>query len=256
MTLKEKCANACCKCYTDIQTELLDSGTDLVLKPQRDCVSCIDNGAAYTEECRKELSDLDDKDFAEICTARYYAASLGSEELHKSQCAKCGRVLSVDETIHGDTCVQCDFYESINSKSLHLFDSGAVRGITNTRFDLCSKYVIRFLIHDSKYVSLAEMLRNEHNTVHELVTALCDACGMMKHEVLVKYAEALHEGAEKYGDRNWEKGIPESNLVNHAIGHIVMIEAGDTSEDHVAHLIWNVLTFIHFRIMRNIIGDN
>ena len=63
-------------------------------------------------------------------------------------------------------------------------------------------------------------------------------------------AQALHEGAIKYGERQWEKGIPEANLVNHALFHLFKLAEGDTTENHLSHLVWNVLTIIHFRQLK------
>ena len=53
-------------------------------------------------------------------------------------------------------------------------------------------------------------------------------------------AIAMGEGAIKYGDRNWE-GLPESNLVNHALRHIMEYLGGDRSEPHISHAAANLL---------------
>ena len=58
-------------------------------------------------------------------------------------------------------------------------------------------------------------------------------------------AEACAEGAEKYNDYNWERGMPASDLLNHAIRHIYAFLAGDRSEPHLGHAAWNVLGAIH-----------
>lgn len=63
---------------------------------------------------------------------------------------------------------------------------------------------------------------------------------------LRRLAETYAEGAEKYGADNWKKGIPDSNLLNHALGHINAYRAGDRSEDHLAHAMWNLATLAHF----------
>lgn len=44
----------------------------------------------------------------------------------------------------------------------------------------------------------------------------------------------MGEGAQKYGDRNWE-GLPIDNVLNHAIRHIYLYLEGDRSEDHLGH---------------------
>jgi hypothetical protein len=62
---------------------------------------------------------------------------------------------------------------------------------------------------------------------------------------LRRLAETYGEGSLKYGDRNWEKGIPVSNLLNHALAHIVQYLAGDTTEDHMAHAAWNLFAVMH-----------
>ncbi len=56
---------------------------------------------------------------------------------------------------------------------------------------------------------------------------------------LRRLAETCAEGARKYGEHNWTKGIPASQMLNHAIRHIYLYLEGDTSEDHLAHAAWN-----------------
>lgn len=58
-------------------------------------------------------------------------------------------------------------------------------------------------------------------------------------------AEACAEGAEKYDDYNWERGMPASDLLNHALRHIYEFLAGDRSENHLGHAAWNLLGAIH-----------
>ncbi len=67
---------------------------------------------------------------------------------------------------------------------------------------------------------------------------------------LRRLAETCAEGAKKYGDANWLKGIPASVMLNHAIRHIYLWLAGDASEDHLAHAAWNVLGVCHFEEAR------
>jgi hypothetical protein len=63
---------------------------------------------------------------------------------------------------------------------------------------------------------------------------------------LRRLAETCAEGAKKYGDRNWQQGIPASVMLNHAIRHIYLWLAGDATEDHLAHAAWNILGVCHF----------
>lgn len=58
-------------------------------------------------------------------------------------------------------------------------------------------------------------------------------------------ARTCAEGAAKYGDWNWEKGMPVHDLLNHAIRHIYRYLAGDRSEPHLPHAAWGLLAAIH-----------
>jgi hypothetical protein len=62
---------------------------------------------------------------------------------------------------------------------------------------------------------------------------------------LAAVAAACAEGARKYGDYNWERGMPASDMINHALRHIYLFLGGDRSEDHLGHAAWNVMGAIH-----------
>ena len=44
----------------------------------------------------------------------------------------------------------------------------------------------------------------------------------------------------KYGDRNWEKGIPCHSFADSAMRHFVKYMDGWTDEDHLIAAIWNL----------------
>lgn len=67
---------------------------------------------------------------------------------------------------------------------------------------------------------------------------------------LRRLAETYAEGAKKYSENNWLKGIPSSDLFNHAVRHLYLWLAGDTSEDHLAHATWNIFAIMHFEETR------
>lgn len=58
-------------------------------------------------------------------------------------------------------------------------------------------------------------------------------------------ARACAEGASKYGDWNWERGMPVHDLLNHALRHIYCYLAGDRTDDHLGHAAWNLLAAVH-----------
>lgn len=59
-----------------------------------------------------------------------------------------------------------------------------------------------------------------------------------------RLAATQAEGAHKYGDNNYRKGMPAHDLLNHAMAHINAYRAGNTSEDDLAHAVWNLCTLM------------
>ena len=58
-------------------------------------------------------------------------------------------------------------------------------------------------------------------------------------------ARTYAEGAKKFGQFNWENGMPVTDLLNHAIAHIYKFLNGNRDEDHLSHAAWNLLGAIH-----------
>ena len=67
---------------------------------------------------------------------------------------------------------------------------------------------------------------------------------------LLRLAQTYNEGALKYPAHNYLKGIPASDLMNHALRHIMLWMAGDRSEPHIPHAVWGLCTLIHFEETR------
>ncbi len=59
-------------------------------------------------------------------------------------------------------------------------------------------------------------------------------------------AKIYAEGAEKYGDRNWEKGMPIEDVLNHLERHLILWKMGDRSEDHLAKIRVNADFIMHY----------
>jgi hypothetical protein len=58
--------------------------------------------------------------------------------------------------------------------------------------------------------------------------------------VLMRLAQHYENGAKKYGDRNWEKGIPCHSFADSAMRHFVKYMDGWDDEDHLIAAIWNL----------------
>ena len=53
-------------------------------------------------------------------------------------------------------------------------------------------------------------------------------------------ARHYEKGCQKYGDRNWEKGIPIKNFLDSAQRHTLEFELGFTDENHLIAAMWNL----------------
>ena len=61
---------------------------------------------------------------------------------------------------------------------------------------------------------------------------------------LRRLAMTYAEGAEKYDDHNWRKGMPFSALFNHIMEHLTLYLAGEDGEDHLAHAAWGLFAMM------------
>ena len=58
--------------------------------------------------------------------------------------------------------------------------------------------------------------------------------------VIKRLARHYENGRLKYGERNWEKGIPAHSYADSAFRHLVNYLDGEKSEDHLIAAIWNL----------------
>jgi hypothetical protein len=75
--------------------------------------------------------------------------------------------------------------------------------------------------------------------------------GKSRPDLISPYAqyragELMARGAEKYGDRNWEKGMPVSRFIASLERHLLAYKMGDRTEDHLAAIRFNVDAVMHF----------
>ena len=52
-------------------------------------------------------------------------------------------------------------------------------------------------------------------------------------------------GANKYGDRNWEKGMPYSRYTAAMFRHLIAWMKGKKDEDHLSAIAWNAVALMH-----------
>lgn len=125
------------------------------------------------------------------------------------------------------------------------FPSGAVRDIQEGkgRCDLLPLAVIGTLMEDDVFTEIAEFQKT--NDIIHLVKALSysrlfgDA-----HSMFLEVSVHFEEGALKYGENNWTRGIPTHCYIDSAVRHYLKHKRGDTDERHDRAFVWNILCCI------------
>ena len=60
-------------------------------------------------------------------------------------------------------------------------------------------------------------------------------------ELMLETSIHFEEGAKKYGENNWQKGIPTKCYIDSAVRHYLKWRKGDTDEPHDRAFVWNLL---------------
>ena len=64
------------------------------------------------------------------------------------------------------------------------------------------------------------------------------------HEMFLEVAKHFEEGCKKYGENNWQKGIPTHCYIDSAVRHYLKYLRGDVDEPHDRAFCWNILCCI------------
>lgn len=137
------------------------------------------------------------------------------------------------------------------------FSTGAVRDMREGkgRCDLMPLEVVVDIMGD---VNAKEMLYNIHRFLKSgdtgyLVRCLTDFARRIggHHSytadictMFLEVAKHFEEGAKKYGENNWQKGIPVNCYIDSAIRHYLKWLRGDTDEPHDRAFVWNLMCCI------------
>ncbi|MCC3870267.1 dATP/dGTP diphosphohydrolase domain-containing protein [Terrisporobacter mayombei] len=88
----------------------------------------------------------------------------------------------------------------------------------------------------------------EKNDVEYLYDALENSkrisYGNTKESMILDVSIHFEEGAKKYGENNWQKGIPVQSYIDSAVRHYLKHLRGDDDENHLRAFVWNILCLI------------
>lgn len=133
------------------------------------------------------------------------------------------------------------------------FESGAVRDIQEGkgRCDLLPLFMV------ARYLEYTEGRSNDRvvELIHHFTSSgsyrwLIAALEAFRSEhsdwdapetLILEVSKQFEDGAVKYGERNWEKGIPVHCYIDSALRHYLKWKRGDTDEPHDRAFCWNLL---------------
>lgn len=132
------------------------------------------------------------------------------------------------------------------------FGTGAVRDIQEGKgrcdlmpLDVVARWLTTHGSADLVIVAISEFTKT--SDIVYLKSALDQFRRSMNWDqstVLLEVSKHFEEGAKKYGEHNWQKGIPTHCYVDSAVRHYLKWLRGDIDEPHGRAFVWNILCCI------------
>lgn len=149
----------------------------------------------------------------------------------------------------------------VDSGERRQFESGAVRDIQEGKgrcdllpLDVIAEFicatdeekVMRNILTDDEVIMEINnfMATGSIRHIYMAVNAFIHRFGGDRMTVILEVAKHFEEGAIKYDERNWEKGIPCHCFVDSGLRHYIKCLRGDTDERHDRAFIWNMFCLI------------
>ena len=82
------------------------------------------------------------------------------------------------------------------------------------------------------------------NDIDYIADAIKDFClmrGWTVPHAMLELAVHFQDGARKYGERNWERGLPENCYIDSAVRHLLKYLDNMNDEPHDRAVLWNLI---------------
>ena len=123
------------------------------------------------------------------------------------------------------------------------FSTGAVRDARPGvgRCDLMPLIEIGMILWDDVLCKIGRYIRTgeQQHLMEALHKFVPEAFGCWE-TALLELSIHYEEGAKKYEDRNWERGIPLHCYIDSAVRHYLKYRRGDDDERHDRAFMWNI----------------
>jgi hypothetical protein len=128
------------------------------------------------------------------------------------------------------------------------FETGAVRDIQEGkgRCDLAPLDVVSLLLNSDEIMFIHKFQHS--GSVYYLLKCLHEFLHNSDfhtmEEMVLEVSKHFEEGAKKYGENNWQKGIPLHSYFDSAIRHLLKYWNNETDERHDRAFCWNLMCAI------------
>lgn len=165
----------------------------------------------------------------------------------------CEKVGSIPEEIVDKMCevgtvnpiTPSEVRKILDSGERRQFDTGAVRDIQEGkgRCDLMPLDVVGSTINNP---TLSYIERFKRTGLEAYLVDALTASGVYHdvHTMFLELSKHFEEGAKKYGENNWQKGIPTHCYIDSAVRHYLKYLRGDKDEPHDRAFVWNLVCCI------------
>ena len=125
------------------------------------------------------------------------------------------------------------------------FSTGAVRDIQKGkgRCDLMPLDIIGEITGDPVIAWIADFMATGDRWCLKMALDEFRAYDPFKDvpTMLLEVSKHFEEGAEKYGENNWQKGLPVKCYINSAVRHYLKFLRNDSDEPHHRAFCWNII---------------
>lgn len=135
----------------------------------------------------------------------------------------------------------------LDSGARREFETGAVRDIQEGkgRCDLMPLEVVSAFMFDGVINRISSyQVNGETNYLYDALEEYVHRNNLDSNDMFLEVSKHFEEGAKKYGEYNWQKGIPTHCYIDSAVRHYLKHLRGDKDEPHDRAFVWNILCCI------------
>lgn len=230
--------------------------------PEKDlCRNCVKLASTGDEKLCQHVNRIFTENMVKCEYYKPYSEGLKGvserfENLAKTIKESCSNIPVYIEEPSGK--MECPTMTIKDSGARREFATGAVRDIQEGK-GRCDLLPLDVVLNHCTKMADDNMFKFQHimflhinnfvegGETRHLYRALANAIHMFNDDHYTMFLEVskhFEEGAKKYGEYNWQKGIPTHCYIDSAVRHYLKYLRGDKDEPHDRAFVWNILCCI------------